>query len=425
MQKLNRTLLDNLVWLLGSLVLAFIVWVFATLQSDPIQQQRFAEAIPIRLTVDAGLLITQPTANNRTARVVVRAPGSILGLLTAEEIRLTGDLTGLGPGEHTIELQASLLRQPGSVVDISPRIIQVTLEESAQRQVALRAVVIGDPPAGYSHDEPSFDLTLNQTLVSGAAGQVNEVVAAQVELDLRQQRNPYEADLRLIPVDAEGNTVVDVTLDPAVVRVSVNIRRRDDVREISVRPTIQGTPPSGYVLNAISYEPQTVLISGSPAQLAALPDTIGTQPIDLTERTSTFDTSVPVILPTNNLLLLAGQTINVSVEISPVTASRQFDNIPIEVLGLPENFSARVAPDEVSVLVTGPQPQIDALTDADVRVALDLNGLQPGNYTLAPSISISGGQIAPSNITILPADIDVEIRADLTITPSLTPTPTG
>ncbi|MBZ0284255.1 MAG: hypothetical protein K8L97_26180 [Anaerolineae bacterium] len=411
MQKptsINRTLLDNLIWFAGSVVLAFFVWVIATLQSNPIQQEPYS-SVTVRLSPDAGLLITSPAQTNRLARVVIRAPRSVLDLLTREEIEIWADLTGLGPGEHAVELQYRLLRQQASLVDISPSRMRVTLEEAAQRQIALRAVVTSEPPPGYTYDSPTFDVNLNQVLVSGAASKVNEVVAAQVELDLRQQRNPYEVDMRLSAVDADGNAVTDVTLDPQVARVRVNIRRRDDVREVTVRPNIEGTPPDGYVLSTLSYEPQTVLISGSPLQLASLPEILSTDSIDLSTRTASFEIAVPVLLPDSNLLLLSAQNVTVTVEISTVTGSRQFDAVPVEILGLPEAYMARLVPAQVSVLVTGPQTQLNELTADDIRVVLDLNGLSPGNYSLTPTISVDQGQIAPEMASVLPGEVDVEI----------------
>jgi YbbR domain-containing protein len=416
--RLTRALLDNVIWFAGSLVLAFFVWVIATFQSDPIQQARFPSRVDVQLTADPGLLIISPVPQNRTASLVIRAPRSVFDLLSTEEIDVWADLTGIGPGEHTIELQAKLARPQASVIDISPSQMRLVLEAADQRQIPLRAVITGEPPAGYSREEPVFDVNLNQVLVSGPASKVDEVVAAQVAIDLGQQRNPYEADMKLTAVNADGDAVTDVALDPPIVHVGVPIRRRDDVREVAVRPKIDGTPPVGYVLNALSYDPQVILVSGSPSQLAGLPDTLSTQPIDLTDRTTNFEAEVPVVVPDGNLLVLSGQNITVSVEISPLIGSREFDAIPVEVLGLPEGHAAHVAPSEVTVLLTGPQPQLDPLQSSDIRVSIDLNGLKDGTYTLKPIISVSQGQIPENDISMLPAEVDVELTSDA---PSITP----
>ena len=88
----RRLILDNLVWFIGSMILAFLIWMIATLQSDPIQQQRFRDRIPVHMNADAGLLITYPAVANRQASVVIRAPSSVLDLLTSDEIVVSADL---------------------------------------------------------------------------------------------------------------------------------------------------------------------------------------------------------------------------------------------------------------------------------------------------------------------------------------------
>lgn len=414
---LNRRIVDNLIWFGGSLALAFFVWVIATFQSDPIQQQPFAERIPIQITPDAGLLITSAQPADQQTRLVIRAPRSVLDLLTREEIEVWADLTGLGPGAHTVELQSRLARQPATIVDMSPRQMRVVLESADARQVPLRAVVTNEPPAGFSREEPHFDVNLNQVEVTGPASRVAEVVAAQASLNLNNQRSPYEADMRLVAVDADGNPVADVVLDPQIVHVTVNIQRRDDVREVTVRPNIQGAPPDGYVLSSLSYSPQAVLVSGSPAQLASLPDVLSTQPVDLTNRTSSFSLTVPVVLPSADLLLLTDQVITVTVEINPLTTSRQFEGVPVEIIGLQNGMAARPAPNQVTVLLTGPQPELKDLAAQDVRVAVDVNGLDVGSHSLTPTVSIRQGQIPATNVSVLPAEIDVDITPDNTLSP--------
>ena len=130
-----------------------------------------------------------------------------------------------------------------------------------------------------------------------------------------------------------------------------------------------------------------------------------------------------VVLPDANLLLLSDQNISVSIEINPVTISRQFDNIPVEVLGLADGYKAEISPGGVSVLISGPQAELDTLEAKDVRVALDLNGLLPGNYTLAPGVSLGQGQITIDTVSLLPAEVDVQIIDGATPTPEETVAP--
>jgi len=415
--SVSHSVLENLLWFAGSLALAFFVWVIAVSQTDPIQERRLT-GVPVQIVPDDGLLIT----NNprETATVTVRGQRSEIDLLTNDDVLVWADLKGLQAGSHVVELQARVT--PGRrarVAEIFPGQLPITLEMVAQRFVPVRANIINEPPPGYQHDDPLFDVPQNQVLINGPQSSVDQVVAAQVDINLGDQRNPMEMDAALYPVDVNGALVPDVSLDPQFVHVRVDIQRRNDVREVRVSPNILvDTLPIGYVLTSISYTPQVVLIGGSPDSLGQVPDTIPTAPIDLTDHTQDFEITVPVELPDPNLLVVGEQNITVAVGVQPRTANRQFDSIPLEITGLGEDLTARIAPDQVTVLVTGPQPLLETLLPDDLQVTVDVAGLGDGNYQIAPRVRITKGDPTAVTTSVLPAEIDVEIVLDTTGTPA-------
>jgi hypothetical protein len=75
----------------------------------------------------------------------------------------------------------------------------------------------------------------------------------------------------------------------------------------------------------------------------------------------------------------------------------------------------------VVVLVSGPLPVLDQLKKEDVRVILDVTGLEPGTYSLTPQVSLLPEKLRAESV--LPAQIEVVITVG--VTPSVTPgTPT-
>jgi YbbR domain-containing protein len=402
--------LENLLWFAGSLALAFFVWVIAVSQSDPLEERLLS--VPVHIMPDEGLLVTNDPRDTVTA--TVRGQRSVLNLITSDDVLVWANLEGLEAGSHIVPLQYEIIsRRNARVVDVSPGQIPITLEMVAQRFVPVRAAVTTEPPPGYEFDSPTFDVPQNQVLVSGPQSKVDQVVAAEVEVDLRDRRNPTELDAALTAVDVDGNEVTDVTLEPLLVHVTVDIQRRNDVREVRVSPNILvDTLPSGYVLTSVSYDPQEVLIGGSPEQMNDVPDTIPTAPIDLTAHTEDFEITVPVELPDENLLLVGDQRITVSIGVEPRTANRQFDGVPVEVIGLAENYSAQIAPDEVTVLVTGPQPLLETLAPGDITVTVDMSGLGEGNYQLEPQVTISRDDSLAVSASVLPAVIDAQITSE-------------
>src|SRR5215216_253829 len=120
---LRRKIVTNLLWFFGALILSFLVWLIATSQSDPFVQWRM-NALPIHVSPDEGLIITNQDAFPSVATVQLQASESVRRLLATDDVIISANLTGLGPGEHTVPLQASVARQ-AAPVDISPRQITV------------------------------------------------------------------------------------------------------------------------------------------------------------------------------------------------------------------------------------------------------------------------------------------------------------
>ena len=130
-----------------------------------------------------------------------------------------------------------------------------------------------------------------------------------VPVSLEGQRSAFESDVRPVPVDADGNTVTGVTLDPQSVHVTIPVEARSDVREVRVQPNIVGELAEGYVLTpAFDYNPKTVVVKGPAAVLANLPGTFFTAPISLSDKTSSFEVTVPVELPDSRLTVVTGRT---------------------------------------------------------------------------------------------------------------------
>ncbi len=416
--NINRGFLNNLAWFITSLLLAFFIWVLAVTQANPIAERTFRN-IPIRLEMDEGLtVVNSPTL---IARVNVFAPASVLDALTSDDIIVRADLRGLPTGvEHVVPLTTEVARR--AITDTQPTQITVVLEPIVSRQIPVNIHIIGEPPADLRREDPIPEIA--QVRVSGAQSRVEQVVAAVGEINLTDVRTSIDEIITLVPVNSEGQQVQDVTLEPQSVNVSVEIVRRDDIREFPVRPNfLFETLPDGYVITSMNYTPETVFVGGNPQILESLQDTLLTEPIDLTGRTESFELSVPIQLPEQGLILFDNQTVTISVEISALTSVKQFDAIPVEVIGVDENVEVRLAPEAVSVIITAPQAQLDALSASDVRVAIDLNGLEAGNYSVEPEATVLQAQVTVDNITVLPANIGVEIILPQTPTPEVTAPP--
>jgi YbbR domain-containing protein len=406
--RFQREILPNLLWLVASVVVAFLVWVLATTEADPIVEDIFPN-IPVQIDVDPGMLIvsTQP----RSVTVRVRSQQSIVSLLTPQDITVRADLTGRGTGVYSEELNVTVSRR--AVADTQPRQIQVTLEETQSKLVSVQANITQNPPLGFQREEPQFSET--EIMVSGPASLVEDVVAVRVSLDLSQQRATLQQDAQLTPIDASGTGVQNVTLEPSIVQVTVPISRREDVAEVSITPNIDtNSLPEGYFVSSLGYDPATIFVSGN---LAVIPNTLLTERISLEGQTDDLEVTVPVIVP-QGLLLLGEQSVTVSIGISALTITRQFEEVPITIIGLANGLDVQLVTEQVSVLVTGPQAQLEDVTAEDIQVVIDLNGLEAGNYELTPVVTINQLPVDAQSVSVLPASISATILDPTLATPT-------
>lgn len=415
-----RNLLANTVWLGASLMLAIIVWIAATTQTNPVESRSFPQRVPINIVADDGMIVTNNPISS--AQIVLRARSDVWDTLETSDIVITADLTGELPGTYSVDLDIVFNTVSRIVVeDYQPRQVTVTLDQAAERLVPITADIRTEPPTGFEVADIAF--TMQETRVTGPASQVNRVESAAVRLSLGEERNAFNQSYRLFPLDSDGRTVPDVDLNPDTVDVNVDIQAREDFREVFVTPQLVGEPASGYVIYSITYEPQTILVSGRPGDLEQITGTIQTLPVDLTGQTSSFIRTVSVELPPG-VFLATDQSVVVTVEIDTLTASRRFERLPVQVQGLSPNgdMEAIITPTEVTMLITGPQPILDTLTPESISILANLTDLPPGGHQVPLQAQVNREGLDEAVISVLPPVLDVQIIQQ---TPEATVGPTA
>ncbi len=418
-----RFLLDNLVWMLASLVLALAVWYAAVSAQNPVEQRRLSPRVSIQILKDDGILVVNKPID--AALVTIRAPRTVWDVLEPEDVSVVADLTRRAPGTYTVELHATLSgARQGLVTDIQPSQITVELARRSEQLVDIDVFRTSEPPLGFTS---TYTLSDKQTLVVGPDSQVKQVASAQARVSLQDQRSRFTRVTPLVPVDNKGKEVTGVTLTPAEVTLTVDVQPRPDVTELSVVVRLTGELPSGYVRRSYTPDPTSVAVRGDRATIDSMNGQIPTEAIDLTGKTQTFTQRVKLVLP-SGVTLVDPVDVTVKVEIEPLQGSREFDQIPVQTQGLdPADYIITVQPDRVNVIVNGPQPDLDVLTPGDISVIAPLTGLIPGKYpvTLKASVARTGVSINSQDIVIPNARAEVTIIArNPTVAPTASPTRT-
>lgn len=412
-----RWIWNNLSSLVLALVLAIAVWIVAIINEDPTEVRQLA-SVPINYSgLRQGLLIVggEPPS---TGTVSVRAPLSVWEIIGPASVSLHVDLSGLGEGTHRVPVESQLSVRPARVSQADPAVVELTIERAATGSWDIEVVAVGEPQLGYRVS--STDAVPNRTILLGPVSLVDRVAAVRAEVNVTDRRDNLDLQVQLTPLDAEGNPIQGLELEPAVATVRVTIEPRERFRLVSVVPNLEGEEAladAGYRLTDVSVTPEVVTVfSSDPEALESLPGFVLTLPLDLTGATGDLERRLSLDLPPE-ISPVENQGVLVQVRISPVEGTITVTR-PIEVRGLAEGLFAQLSPASVEIILTGPLPTLNTLRTEDVRVIVDLLDLEVGTHQVQPQVII-----APTDVEhepVFPSTIEIRIT---NVPPTPTPTP--
>lgn len=405
--------------LLLSFALAVAVWISAVTSADPNEVRVFGHTIPVEiLGQDPGLVLVYE--NPLDVVVTLNAPSSTWDRLNSEDglVRAVADFSGLGAGTHNVEVEVQLSLRTAKLVSVSPRLVNITLENLATRSMQINLSRNGEPAIGFQLEAPV--LSQETVLVSGPESQVARVRQVRAALDLAGAHENINTTLRLQALDLNEEVVDRVTLNPERVTVVQAITQRGGFRsDLVIKPVYTGNLASGYRLTNISvFPPAVTVFSSNPARVNDLPGYIETQSINLQGASDDLEIEVQLDLP-EGVTLVGDQKVVVQVGIAAIESSITINNLAVQVDGLAAGLRAGVEPGAVSLILGGPLPVLDALGPTEIRVYVDAAGLSAGVYQLKPQveITVAGLQV----ISILPEMVEVTIQRG---SPTPSPTPT-
>jgi YbbR domain-containing protein len=190
-------------------------------------------------------------------------------------------------------------------------------------------------------------------------------------------------------------------------------------RNVVVKVMVTGQIADGYRLTNLSvFPPAVTVFSTDPNLVNSLPGYVETVPLALNNAKDDLDVKLGLsLLP--GVSVVGDQTVEVIVGVAAIESSLTLSNQPVVAIGLPPGLAARTSPESVDVILSGPLPLLDALTQSDVRVTVDMTGASIGTYQRTPKIELT---IPELNVeSILPGTIEVIISN--APTPTVTPRP--
>ncbi|GAB4430252.1 MAG: hypothetical protein Kow0031_11060 [Anaerolineae bacterium] len=403
-----RQFISNAGLLLMSFALTVVVWTFVLQQTNAIELARI-EGIPLRVEgqpPNTRLIPAPPTS----VSAIIQAPKELIPTLGAQSFQAVVEIENQNPGVYRLPVKVVSGVNQVMVVSAEPETIDVELARIIE-QVMPVEVYTPDlenmSPAYEMVGTPSASPDTVQVL--GPEPLINTIEVVRATVSVANANTSIRENRPIVAVDGDGNPVTGITIVPDQVRVNVNIRQRVDAREASVQASIEGAPPEGYQLRAVSVSPSSVTLRGSTGELEQLGGTVSTVPIDISEITGDITLQAALELPSSVQALDSSgtpiRTVDVLVRVSPLNGNLT-QSRPVEMINTSPIYTYTVTPQNVDLLLSGPVPTLNEI-EADpnmVRVLVDASGVRRGQSTnITPQLVAPPGveaQLVPPSVQV-------------------------
>jgi YbbR domain-containing protein len=362
-----------------ALVLALSLWLFVTDRENPNEVEAFNRAIPLDfVNVPDDLAVANTSATS--VRIRIEAPRNDLDDLDADDFEATVNLGGVERGEHRLSVDVTASSGRISVVEVSPSVIDITIEGVRSKEVPVVVQPFGSPQAGFAVTQQRVEP--ERVTVSGPESLVELVDSAVAEVSLTGQRvDLAEERVPLEPRDARGGGISRVAANPATAAVTIELEQREFSLQFTVAAAVTGAPASGYNVAAVSVEPRLVLLRGSLDVLQSIDPLRGlrTEEISVSDARDDVSRTVNVVVP-EGARIDGSPSVNVLVDINPAQGEFTFRVAP-QVRNLGDGLAVAQA-EAVTVTLAGDVPVLQSLTAESIAVAVDAQGLGAGLHAL-------------------------------------------
>lgn len=369
-----------------ALALATFLWGWIAQMTDPIVTRNYREMdIEVPALDDPMMIVTTLPA----VTVQVEGPESEFNRLNRTDLRVVLDTSSVrGAGDYRLPL---IVEAPDTSARISvdPGQVQVQIDELVSDVLPLqaRSTLPEEDPRSVSDIVPE----VTQVTVSGPSSAVERVTEVVLPVSLDNRNESFTDIFTPYAVDENGQRVSEVEVLPSQISTLVEIESRGKV--ISVIPVVNGVPAEGYSVQQRAAFPETVVVDGPSDALDSLLF-VNTQPVDITGETGNVSQMVGLadLPPGVSVVDPPDGQVEVRVALEDISSSVQsLSSLPVTAVNVPEGFTATIEPRTISITVDGPGAALSGMESSDVRVVVDVGGLEAGTHELTPQVFLPQG----------------------------------
>ena len=408
-----------------SLLVALVLWTIAYNYFNPLVSETFITPLTLlnedSLLDNRFILANREELTHKRVTIRVRLNQQELNMLkrSASDIKAEIDLKPVDVmvsqiGSENKSFSANInYKLPGAygeenIYYKSDLTANVTLDRLTTKSFDVRIKKTGEVAQDFASLDAAGDP--EKILISGAQSIIEDIDEVYAEVDVTNLSAEYNARRDITVVNKIGENVTNsVTLSEKSVIINVPVYKRGKA-QINP-PSRSGSPPEGYVITDVSYEPKVIEIVGEPQYIDNFPN-IDLETIDVSGKTETFEKSFNLgeHFANNNVNInYKGQAI-VNVVITIEKTQTRGIILPITQADIKRpNLPVEIASADIVFTISGPASLIENLKPADIKAELDISKLTAGTYYIVPKISLPdmveiSAEPDAVSVTIYPAE---------------------
>ena len=389
---------NKLLYIGLSLLIAVIFWFFVdseqghnttqTYYNIPVEFIGETDTLPSR-----GLMLT--TGADATVDLELRGPRTVISDLSREDITLQVDLTSI-TATGTFSMTYDLLlpdeipRSSVTTERASRSTITVTIEELFEKTVPVKVSVAGEVADGYIYMAERMIAEPSELTLSGREEDVDQVVSAQVMLDLSGATSSVNQEFDYILLDGQGNEVSgeNITISSRRIEISAPVYL---VKTLELTVDFTESPGSAledlqdWYLGVTSIE-----VAGEAANLEGVDDIL-LATVDLSTLLSDTEMPLEITIPAGCVNISGSTSTTLTILFKDTLETRAFTVSNISAIGLSQTQNFSRMTNSVEVLLRGDAQELEQVTADDIRIVVDLTPYEDnGTYSVPAVVLVDG-----------------------------------
>ncbi|MBQ6366758.1 MAG: hypothetical protein IJI61_10205 [Oscillospiraceae bacterium] len=373
-------------WMLSSLVLSFVLWIYVTsVESDEIRQT--FRGVRVELVGESvlrnsrNLVVTDLSTN--TVSIEVRGPRRVVSALAPEDLSAQVDVSKLTQSAYaSMQYTVSYpTRMDTSALIVSrkvPDTVNFTVSRLNSKSIPVRGRFEGNIAEGYTAEPVVFEPS--EITVSGPDAYLKNVSYAWVSFTATDVSSTYSVETGFTLMDASDAAAETegLTCSADVVSATLPIL---EMKELPLTVNLIYGAGANESNTKVTIEPSSILLAGDSSILNAM-NNIPVATIDLSSFNSTYTDTYPINFD-NSLRNVEGITeAAVSVEVIGLE-TKTLTVTNIQCRGVTEGYEADVLSRALTVRLRGTAENLARVNENDLVAVADLT-----DYTLSTGSNI-------------------------------------